>query len=358
MQKLADERTSARKQKTQRHAHQPLFASLRGWGGGTPPRQNVGHLTDQNPVKYDERFDAAEYVPMFPRVVVTNLFPYNKPRMYLPPATITSSSGPPIALALLESDGTTVGRARRAMPDSAHHPLNMRALEMANQIYRSVGVHKRDEQLYVVDSRPEFAYNFQCDEGGRSCKPGGVVVPSDWDQLYATLYEKEYAPLSQVDPLHFFNCPDSLGKVEKTTISKYNNSQKWDDIKCKAMRVGPFLIKSTCRHPSKGNDLPDDNVRKWKVFVCGFTNLRDYGRALKDGLLTRNDHDLLGAVLQQQLQKAQDMSGKRLKIINHNEDVDILHFKFEERSNGAPPNVTGSEGDARLLEGARILAPP
>ena len=91
----------------------------------------------------------------------------------------------------------------------------------------------------------------------------------------------------------------------------------------------------------KDTDLHDDNVSKWKVFVCGFTNLQDYGRALKDGLLTKDDHNLLGMVLLQQLQKAERLSGETLKIINHNQDVDILHFKFERlQSNGAPPNTT------------------
>lgn len=122
----------------------------------------------------------------------------------------------------------------------------------------------------------------------------------------------------------------SLGELEDQTIEKYTNPQTWEQIKCDSIRIGPFWIKSTCRHPKTGTNLSDTNPSKWKVFICGFMNLQDYGRALKDGLLTKDDHILLGVVLQQQMKKAEEFAGKKLKMINHNLEVDILHFKFIE----------------------------
>ena len=126
---------------------------------------------------------------------------------------------------------------------------------------------------------------------------------------------------------------ESTAIVPKQFSSYRNPEVKWEDIHCDAQIIGPknMEIKTECRHPQNNSELDAKDAGKYKVFVREYKNLYEYGKAIKEGNVTMEDHMALYKTIVAKQQKFNNERGKkekRLKIINHNKDIPYLHFKF------------------------------
>lgn len=145
-----------------------------------------------------------------------------------------------------------------------------------------------------------------------------------WQQLYQKLQK------FPVLPDGFVNLPDGITRGLSKPISydayKFPNLA-YKDIACSQMKKG--VKAGGCRDPSTGKLLALNNPSRYKVFVDGYRNLYDYGRSIAGGLVSRRAHMELYKILRQQQEKAEKQVGRKLRIINHNLDVPVLHFKLE-----------------------------
>lgn len=101
----------------------------------------------------------------------------------------------------------------------------------------------------------------------------------------------------------------------------------YKDIACSRIKKG--VKAGGCRDPTTGKLLGLNNPSRYKVFVDGYRNLYDYGRSIAEGRVTRRAHMELYKILRRQQAKAELRIGRTLRIINHNLDVPVLHFKLE-----------------------------
>jgi hypothetical protein len=121
----------------------------------------------------------------------------------------------------------------------------------------------------------------------------------------------------------------------------------WDTIQCtekllQSGKKGSILrVKSTCFNPSDGRAYPEQQRHKSaKVFVWGFESFKDYLRAVATGTVSLDLNKALWRFVFEQwtsLDKAQNFV-----LVNHNRDVNTLHFKFEPAAATnptGPPNV-------------------
>ena len=113
-------------------------------------------------------------------------------------------------------------------------------------------------------------------------------------------------------------------KDHKLAIVQYNNNVKyktplsWADLRCNEYTLPSGLqIKSTCQLTKI------DVARSSKVFVNGFSNFLEYVIAIQQGAVTYDQHVELFHIL-----LAQEHLLNGYQLVNHNLDVNILHFKF------------------------------
>ena len=117
--------------------------------------------------------------------------------------------------------------------------------------------------------------------------------------------------------------------VRHTVLPTYSRPQRWSEIHCREIRVGWMLVKLQTCTPNPIKPLEPTDPGRYKVFVCGFENLYQYGRAIADGLVTLQQHkDLFLHALLPMKRMCREKVGRPVTLINHNLDVDVLHFKF------------------------------
>jgi hypothetical protein len=132
----------------------------------------------------------------------------------------------------------------------------------------------------------------------------------------------------------------------ETFAGPYKRPQEWHQLKAKTVLDAGFhgfrMIKTDCLDPKTGNEFtPRSQHRGRKVFVRGAENLLDYIRQLQSQQISFAAHE---AVWRQVLTP-------NLRFLNHNKDVDKLHFKFEQKqlfSTPAPWLCTESAPSAPL----------
>jgi hypothetical protein len=149
-----------------------------------------------------------------------------------------------------------------------------------------------------------------------------------WKNLYTVLQKRSYASYSSAQ---FFNFEHGLPTVSDVCeFRDYKRAQRYADICCEAQRCGPFYLKSTmCRNPrDPSSPLDKRDAGRYKVFVCGFANLYEYGRAIAEQRISLADHMKLYDFIAKQQRLLQQHVKRPTIIVNHNKDVDILHFKF------------------------------
>mgnify|MGYP006166292397 CR=1 FL=1 len=121
---------------------------------------------------------------------------------------------------------------------------------------------------------------------------------------------KHYFDEEKNDFVHFPQGEDQILSVAERpdSIQDY----KWEDLKCTVQfKIGRFTLKTNC--PSK------KKLGAQKVFIKGYRDLYDYAISIKQGHITEEDHIQLFSYLR----------GQPGKLVNHNLDVGILHFKYE-----------------------------
>mgnify|MGYP004216920125 CR=1 FL=1 len=142
----------------------------------------------------------------------------------------------------------------------------------------------------------------------------------------------------------FFNFPDGIQKFlepgAKAKVQTFNSYKcrkspskcpSWDDVNCLQFKASKLFLKSKCGAPSgpRGTVLHEDDPGRYKVFVKGFKNLYEYAEACASGKVDYDTHMLLGKFVSMRLSHMpQTLRDKDPYVINHNEDVDTLHFKF------------------------------
>ena len=93
----------------------------------------------------------------------------------------------------------------------------------------------------------------------------------------------------------------------------------WEEIGCREVDFAGFHLKTVCMNPvTKTWYLPDQYLKAQKVFVFGYENFFEYLRALQEDSISFEQHYELFTYLYQ----------KGGVFVNHNRDVNILHFKF------------------------------
>lgn len=195
---------------------------------------------------------------------------------------------------------------------------------------------------------------------GRECKTTGDIGEQiAWQNLFYKLQRIEYTGGYSQNCFSFFNFNNGTNRPEcdarptqsleafvsdKSAVNiiqlplhekstgddpkHYGQPQSWRDIKCRIIKLSKgLIIKTTCNLPTGGESEYKD-PGKYKIFVCGFKNLYDYGRAISEGIVTWEQHMELFDVLLEMKQKCQANVNKDVVLINHNLDVDVLHFKF------------------------------
>ena len=109
---------------------------------------------------------------------------------------------------------------------------------------------------------------------------------------------------------------------EEPTYRCRPNCPSWDDIEC--VEDATSALKTNCRD-RRGNAFPDSQYhRSRKIFVRNVRNLYEYVKNIQLGTYSRRSHDTLWQSIQDVLMTRPDLT-----VVNHNIDVDMLHFKFE-----------------------------
>ena len=147
-----------------------------------------------------------------------------------------------------------------------------------------------------------------------------------WNALYGKL-----ARLPTVRDGHV-NFPEGLGRLTRVRpFTSYRQSIGFQAVRCKRNDTRKLVVKAGgCRvHWRRTRRLLSrQDPGRYKVFVRGYRDLYDYGQAIKRGEVTRGMHEELYGAIRAQQRALEAATGKRATIINHNEDVPVLHFKF------------------------------
>lgn len=128
----------------------------------------------------------------------------------------------------------------------------------------------------------------------------------------------------------FINFSDKEFKFEDVKYFKgYNSILSWKDILCDEKSLDIFTIKTNCKNPVTGKNYQNkDNLSIYKVFVKGYNNLGDYIKSIQSGKISKVNHIKLFSKIFKIKSDLELILGKKIKLINHNLDVNILHFKF------------------------------
>ena len=115
----------------------------------------------------------------------------------------------------------------------------------------------------------------------------------------------------------------------KTFRCQIDGCPSWSQIKCKQSKLGPFSVKTGCVDPRTGQNYPSTKLNKQsKVFVNGYESLIDYIIDIQNDRVSYQNHVKLFTFLEKKLQNLKSQ-GFNVTLVNHNRDVNILHFKFE-----------------------------
>ena len=142
-----------------------------------------------------------------------------------------------------------------------------------------------------------------------------------------------YFKTMKLNPKHNFISFTSLRKENKIKVNfesrvnhNYNQNLTWDGINCEEKNLGEnMIIKTNCKKNTIS--LSKYNVSRYKIFVKGYMNLYQYIHAIKKGRISKLQHSLLFNAIMDQI-KFFKKKGIQVNVINHNLDVNILHFKF------------------------------
>ncbi len=135
---------------------------------------------------------------------------------------------------------------------------------------------------------------------------------------------------------------------ETDYVETYNcepNCPDWDAIQCTETSY-PF--KTDCKDKN-GNVFKDNELNRTnKLFIQGFSNFLDYVRAIKSNKITKYYHRHVWNKILSILSKHTNWT-----VINHNRDVNTLHFKFEKSS----PKEFGVTHNGKVYWPARLHLP-
>lgn len=111
-------------------------------------------------------------------------------------------------------------------------------------------------------------------------------------------------------------------KFKSFNHSNYTSTPTWSELQCKDKKLKSGLkIKTDCISMKEKKYMPE-SLGFNKVFVKGKKNLYFYIDSIQKGKITKDNHIELFNILLEKRNKL----GKNL--INHNTDVNTLHFKF------------------------------
>ena len=154
-----------------------------------------------------------------------------------------------------------------------------------------------------------------------------------WYNLYDKLYDvasKYQGKRNKNKFINFENGLHALSKVKK--YSYRGTTPSFSRLLCKKYKYAGFELKSSpCLNPFTGRSYRRTSPSRYKVFVKGFRNLFDYSIAIHSGRISRKRHMKLYRFIRKQKHKLSRILGTKAKIciINHNEEIPILHFKFK-----------------------------
>ena len=122
---------------------------------------------------------------------------------------------------------------------------------------------------------------------------------------------------------------------------RFRKETLWENLDCKnALVLGNFTLRTNCISF-------EPNRSGYKVFVKEYqdaagtmhilNHLGDYLRLLQNDTIAFEDHELLSGYIEQRMYELQQVNRHiQYALINHNKDVQYLHFKFEEKSYSIP----------------------
>jgi hypothetical protein len=119
-----------------------------------------------------------------------------------------------------------------------------------------------------------------------------------------------------------FRCKDNAG-----------GCPAWDQINCQENLIndgqgGMFRVKSTCLNPVSGNAYPAEQRHKSaKIFVEGYESLKDYLRGIVSGTVSTAQNQALWRFVFERWAALDNF--QNFALVNHNLDVNVLHFKFD-----------------------------
>lgn len=128
----------------------------------------------------------------------------------------------------------------------------------------------------------------------------------------------------------FVNMADGLDRSVSAVepAVSYTAPTVWRALRCiREIPVGAFRVKTQC-------DSAAYPLQHHKLFVQHrhrLRNLYDYARRLQEGAITRADHAALVDFIRttrRTLARRLGIRPSSVCVVNHNRDVDILHFKF------------------------------
>jgi hypothetical protein len=126
----------------------------------------------------------------------------------------------------------------------------------------------------------------------------------------------------------FINFPKGLHHITKSRrLRKYSGDAQYQDVMCS---LKPGQIKAGgCRDRKTRKLLNAKDPGRYKIFVGGYKNLHEYGEAIASGKISMKDHMRLYKKIRSQQKQGEKHIGKPLRLVNHNLDVPVLHFKFQ-----------------------------
>jgi len=146
-----------------------------------------------------------------------------------------------------------------------------------------------------------------------------------WDSLYGRL-----ARTRRIRDGHI-NFPKGPGRLTRVRPFKsFRQSVGFSGVKCARKSIGRRLVARSgqCKDHRTRRLLSRKDPGRYKVFVRGYRDLYDYGQAIRRGKVTRQMHADLYREIRAQQRALEKETGRKTTLINHNEDVPVLHFKF------------------------------
>jgi hypothetical protein len=96
---------------------------------------------------------------------------------------------------------------------------------------------------------------------------------------------------------------------------------KWDDIRCDE----EYPLRSNCRQ--KDGSAYEEEHRRDTLFVHGFRDFYEYTSSIQSGTVPKKLHRRIWNTIRHTL-----VSNPLYTLLNHNRDIDTLHFKYASNS--------------------------